>query len=273
MKELYTFLTEAFNNKKRGDEFYTRMKDIEKELSHYDLKGKTIYCNCDNPEISNFWKYFHDNFDKLGIKHLYATFVSEKPKLYDYDGKDLKVEDIQSGKFEDNEDKIKKFKIDIIITNPPFSNKLPNQLIKMCIDNNVDFLIVAQLHLIQSKDIIELYKKNEIHVGYSSLDNFDGPNGETQKSAPCCWYTSLEVNHPKIKFTKEYNEDDYPKYDNYDAIDCKKWKDIPKEYDGNMGVPYRFITKLNHEQFEIVDIFRPKINGKNIFMKLIIRYK
>ena len=106
MKDIISFVCEKFANLQRGDEFYTRYKDIEKELSNYNLKGKRIYCNCDNPEISNFWKYLHDNFDKLGLQHLYATFFSDKPKMYDYNGEDLRVGDIDSGKFEDNEDKI-----------------------------------------------------------------------------------------------------------------------------------------------------------------------
>lgn len=272
MKKIIDYILEKFNNLQRGDEFYTRYKDIEKELSNYDLKGKRIYCNCDNPEISNFWKYLHDNFDKLGLRHLYATFMDENPKRYDYDGEDLRVRNIDSGRFEDNEDKIDLWKIDIIITNPPFSNKLPNKLIDICIKHKIQFIIVAPLHLIQSKEILELYKENKLHIGYNSLDKFDGPD-ENTKSAPCCWWTSLEVNHPKIEFTKKYNKNDYPKYDKYDAIECNSWKDIPRDYKGNIGVPYRFITKLNHDQFEVIDIIRPKINNKNIMMRLVIKYK
>ena len=272
MKDIISFVCEKFANLQRGDEFYTRYKDIEKELSNYDLKGKRIYCNCDNPEISNFWKYLHDNFDKLGLQHLYATFFSDKPKMYDYDGEDLRVGDIDSGKFEDNEDKIDLWKIDMIITNPPYSNKLPNKLVEMCIKHKLDFIIVAPLHFIQSKDIFEMYKNNKIFTGYTLIHTFERPDGSTEGQASA-WFTNIEVKHPKKELSKEYNEKEYPKYDKYDAIEVSKYKNIPKDYDGLMGVPYNFITSMSKEQFEAVDIIRPKLNGKNIMMRLVIKYK
>lgn len=271
MKEILSYIiSEKFNNAQLGDEFYTQIKDIEKELSYYDLKGKIIYCNCDNPKFSNFYKFFYDNFDKLGIKYLYATYFDKEPKLYEYDGKDVKTSDIESGQFQDNEEIMKK--CDIVITNPPFSEKLPNKLVELCIKNKKDFIIVAQLHLIQSKDIFNLYKEDKIKVGYTNINDFVRPDG-SKKGAPCCWWTNLEVEHKPIKFEKEYNENDYPKYDSYDAIECNSWKNIPKDYKGNIGVPYRFITKLSHEQFDVVDIIRPKLNKENIMMRLVIKFK
>jgi hypothetical protein len=77
---------------------------------------------------------------------------------------------------------------------------------------------------------------------------------------------------PEYKFVSLYNENDYPKYDNYDAIECKDSKKIPKDYKGNIGVPYRFFTKLNRNQFNIVDsLSNPKLNGKNIMSRIIIK--
>ena len=87
-----------------GDEFYTRMRDIEKELKNYDFRGKTIYCNCDDPSFSNFYKYFHDNFKRIGLKHLIATYYDENPLRYDYDGENETTQEIESGRFQDNAD-------------------------------------------------------------------------------------------------------------------------------------------------------------------------
>jgi hypothetical protein len=70
--------------KEKNDEFYTQLTDIEKELAHYTehFKGKVVYCNCDNPEESNFWKYFLDNFETLGIKKLICTHYVKDGQSY-----------------------------------------------------------------------------------------------------------------------------------------------------------------------------------------------
>ena len=64
MKDLINYINEAFNDAKNGDEFYTRIEDIERGLSYFDFSDKVIYCNCDDPSFSNFYKYFHDNYSK-----------------------------------------------------------------------------------------------------------------------------------------------------------------------------------------------------------------
>ena len=270
MTNLYSYIIEAINKKSGDDEYYTRLKDIEKELSNYDFNNKIVYCNCDDPDKSNFYKYFKDNFDKLKLKKLYCTYLSNNPQLYEYDGKEIITTSIESGKFEDNEEYIKKS--DIIVTNPPYSNKLPNKLIELCIKNNKKFIIVAQLHLIQSKEIFEMYKNNEIFIGYTLIHTFERPDKSIQGIASS-WWTNIEVKHNPLTLIKKYNKNDYPKYDKYDAIEVSKYKDIPKDYKGLMGVPYNFINHLSKEQFDVIDIIRPKINGKNIMMRLIIKLK
>ena len=105
-----------------------------------------------------------------------------------------------------------------------------------------------------------------------------------------CWFTSLQVSKHKefITLYKTYNEKEYPKYDNYDAINVNKYNDIPYDYDGCMGVPITFLDKYNPEQFEIVDAigrysmltgpteqtkgkYLTKINGKHIYARVIIK--
>ena len=102
MKSLVEYILEKYNNAHKGDEFYTRLVDIEKEMKKFDFSQKVVYCNCDNPSFSNFYKYFHDNFDKLKIKMLLATYYDAKPMLYEYDGKEEKKTKIKSGDFRDN---------------------------------------------------------------------------------------------------------------------------------------------------------------------------
>ena len=138
MKDLINYINEAFNDAKNGDEFYTRIEDIEKGLSHFNFSGKIIYCNCDDPSFSNFYKYFHDNYSKLGIKKLIATYYSDKPELVEYDGKNEKRTPIKSGRFQDNQEYMKQ--CDIVVTNPPYSDNMPMELIELCYKNNCNFI-------------------------------------------------------------------------------------------------------------------------------------
>ena len=270
MKYLINYINEAFNDAKNGDEFYTRIEDIEKGLKYFNLSGKIIYCNCDDPSFSNFYKYLKDNFDKLGLKQLLATYYSDKPKLYTFDGKNEISEEIKSGRFQDNEHIMKR--CDMVITNPPYSDNMPVELIEMCIKNNTDFAFVGPLHLITNKKAFELVKNNKLFSTPSSVNKFLRPDG-SYMNAPACWWTNIEVNIPEFKLTKTYNESDYPKYDDYDAIECNPSSDIPKDYEGKIGVPYRFITKYNKKQFEIVDMLSPKLNGKKKMKRIIIKRK
>ena len=262
-------LNESFNDGKNGDEFYTRIEDIENGLKYFDLSGKIIYCNCDDPSFSNFYKYFYDNYSKLGIKKLIATYYSNKPELVEYDGKNEKRAPIKSGRFQDNSDIMKQ--CDMVITNPPYSNKMPIELIEMCYKYNVDFAFVGPLHLTYKKEVKEYLKSGKLNSIPVSINKFLRPN-KTYMNAPACWYTNIQVDMPKYKFSKKYNKEDYHKYDNYNAIECGNSNDIPEDYTGNIGVPYRFITKLNRNQFEIIDTLpNPKLNGKNKMARIIIK--
>lgn len=270
MIDIYKYIIEAFNNAKGGDEFYTYMKDIEKELSNYKFNNKIVYCNCDNPSKSNFYKYFKENFKSLGIKLLYSTYYSDEPELTIFNGDTEEKHKIKSGDFRDNTDILKK--CDIVVTNPPYSNSLPIELIKLCIKYNKDFLFLGPLHLITNKYIFQLFKENKLNLGINAVNRFYGVNNE-YKRAPTCWYTSIYIEKPKMQFTQKYSEDKYEKFDNYDAINCTLSKDIPEDYKGNIGTSIDFARKLNRNQFDIIDIKTPIINGNKKYKKLIIKFK
>ena len=287
----------------KNDEFYTLYEDIERELSYYmdHFKDKIIYCNCDNPEWSNFWKYFKDYFHILGLKKLISTHYEESKPSYKLElecinGKmvETKTPLLQNGDFRSPEciDILKG--CDIVVTNPPFS--LFREYVAQLIEYDKKFLIIGNVNSIICKDIFPLIKENKIWFGVSPRSmNFIRPDGSIE-NVNTVWYTNLDhkKRHEKVILYKTYkgNESEYPEYDNYYAINVDKSKDIPKDYDGIMGVPISFLTKLCPEQFEIVGIdFQIKdgllpelvkpgwngkmdkgyINGKRMYARLLIR--
>ena len=264
-------LLEAFNNALTGDEYYTRYGDIEKELSNYNFSGMIVYCNCDNPESSNFVLYFRRNFESLGLKCLLATFYDDNPVLYRYDGVKETYNSIASGRFQDNA-KILNV-CDIVVTNPPFSSGMAVELVKMLINSGKKFIIVGPITLGIRKDIIPLIKSGQLNCGYTRLNKFDRPEDETGK-APTLWWTNMPVEKPEIHLKAHYDENIHLPYDNYNAINCPKNIFIPDDYDGYMGVPITFIRFFNPNQFDLVDVLvNPRINGKKIMSRLIIKKK
>ena len=271
MISLQSYILEKYNNAHKGDEFYTRLVDIEKELKKFDFKNKVVYCNCDNPSFSKFYKYFKDNFSKLGLKQLIATYYDNDPKKYVYDGKNENIQDIESGDFRNNEDTLKT--CDIVVTNPPFSKGLPTELANLCIKNNKDFLFLCKNDWYTRKGAFDLYKAGKVNIDNVEVSKFDGPNSDT--NVTCYWFTSLELKKDKVNLKKSFDENVNIKFKNYDAINVPKNEDIPNDYDGNMGVPISFGKYLNRSQFEVVDILISPIdiNGKNYYKRLIIKRK
>lgn len=262
-------LNEIFNYSNRGDEFYTRYSDISKELSNYDLSNMVVYCNCDNPKRSNFYKYFKENFEAKGIKKLIATSNDRIPYLYEYDGVNEKKLPINSGRFQQNSNIINM--CDILVTNPPFSSGMALELINMIMNAGKKFIIVAPLSLITRKTIFNYVNKGLLSIGYTSINSFETVD-ESKLNSSTCWWTNLKVDKPFMPLTSNYDENIYPKYDNYDAIDCSKTKMIPSGYNGIIGVPIRFITKYNPKQFRLIGILNhPRINGRNIMSRILIQ--
>ena len=271
MKSLVRYLTEAFNDAKNGDEFYTRLEDIEKELSNYNFKNSVVYCNCDDPSFSNFWKYFKENFDKLGLKLLLSTYYSNEPKLTIFDGKDIEEKKIKSGRFQDNLNIIKEYKVNWVVTNPPYSGGAPLELTEELLKQKVNFVFCGPLHLLVNKKFFELFKQGKVSCGYTNINSFSRPDGE-DKNAPAAWFTNIDVDKPK--YVGKGDGSYLPKYEDIDAIECNPSSKIPSDkYKGKMGVPYRFLTKINKNQFDILDIITPILNGKKKMKRILIQYK
>lgn len=278
--------------KAANDEFYTRIEDIENELRHYKdhFKNKIIFCNCDDPEESNFWKYFELNFEFLELKKLISTHYNATEPSYkleligdiDGDGKVTKGDIIktplkQNGDFRSPECVEILKEADIVVTNPPFS--LFREYIAQLVEYNKKFIILGNPNAITYKEIFPLIKDNKLWVGYKSMgtdmlfkvpDDYAKELIKTKKEgsgykivdeqilgrASAIWFTNLS--HKKrtedLLLFRTYNTKNYPKYDNYNAINVDKVKDIPMDYYGVMGVPITFLDSYNPEQFEIIDI-------------------
>ena len=331
-KSLNKNLHSAKTNKK--DEFYTQLSDIERELKHYKkhFKGKVVYCNCDDPRVSNFFHYFSYNFEKLGLKKLITTCYknqdmdlfsqnsSEQAIYLQYEGdkNNNRVPDVEEigihplqgdGDFR-SEEVIELLKqADIVVTNPPFS--LFREYVVQLIKYDKKFLIIGSYNAITYKEIFSSIKANKLWLGYA----FKGGNAYFKTAHPkefvkgvydektglvkfrnIIWYTNLDHNkrHEDLILYKKYTVADYPKYDNYDAINVNKTKDIPMDYQGYMGVPITFMGKYNPEQFEIIGsdyevkegllpeivnskwkgkIDRGYMNGKRMYARILIKNK
>jgi hypothetical protein len=311
--------------KNSNDEFYTQLGDIENELYHYKshFKGKTVFCNCDDPYESNFFKYFAMNFNFLGLKKLIATCYVTSPVMYtqlslfddmeqtvtkpvDPNKKPYKVEitevkdengdgafnleDIKhllknkknvctvlkgNGDFRSDECIALLKEADIVVTNPPFS--LFREYIALLIEYNKQFIVLSNQNAITYKEFFPYLMQNKIWIGYGFNKSFVyktpypnkleanrkfviskgyDPDEGYVKVPGICWFTNLDIEkrHEELILYKNYNPNEYPQYDNYDAINIDKVTDIPIDYNGIMGVPITFMDKYNPDQFEILGI-------------------
>lgn len=275
--------------KVKNDEFYTLYEDVEKEVNYYKnhLENKVVYCNCDNSEESNFWKYFYDNFKTLKLKKIVSTFYTEEGKSYktEYDGKNIvQTNLLGNGDFRSSESIEILKSCDLVITNPPFS--LFRDFVSLMLKHNKDFLIIGPKNAITYKQIFPHIKNNRIRLGKNESKGtmwFKGITGELQ-SVASYWFTTINNKkiHKWIDLSESYCPVKYPKYDNFDAINVNKVVEIPHDYDGIMGVPITFLAKHNPSQFEIIgefnhgsdceyDLAKPSINNKDIFKRIAIR--
>jgi len=303
----------------KKDEFYTQLVDIELELKHYrkHFKDKVVFCNCDDPYESNFFKYFAMNFNYLGLKKLIATcymgspvmgeqfdqlslfdiLPSEEnmPKKFPYKIEITEVIDINgdgaidladvtyllrnrkntlsllegNGDFRSQECVEILKQADIVVTNPPFS--LFREYVAQLIEYDKKFLIIGNQNAITYKEIFPLIKENKMWLGVSmngSNRYFQVPDDYelTEKTGKIIdgkkyafvksvvWFSNLETSkrREEIDLYKKYKPEEYPKYDNYNAINIDKVSEIPEDYFGEMGVPVTFLHKYNPDQFEIV---------------------
>ena len=292
-------------NKAKKDEFYTQLEDIEREMKNYKkhFKDKVVFCNCDDPYESNFFKYFAMNFNQLGLKKLIATCYAGSPiadtqlSLFDDNSqvKDTKtgvphkiviseVTDLNgdgainlvdveyllkndknvltrlngNGDFRSKEciELIKQ--ADIVVTNPPFS--LFREYIAQLVEYKKFFLIIGNVNAITYKEVFPLIKENKMWLGPSITSGdrkFNVPDYYPLNAAGCGidengnhfikvkgvrWFTNLDHNkrHDEMELYKHYTPEEYPTYDNFDAINVDKTADIPMDYGGVMGVHYLF---------------------------------
>ena len=270
--------------KVKNDEFYTFYKDIAKEMKYYkkELAGKVVYLPCDNPKWSNFYKYFKRNYKKLKLKGLIATY---------YDVTNLiTIKTIVRGGVEQEEilnnngDFFLNTKIlnecDIVITNPPFS--LFRDFIKILNDYNKKYIIIGNINAITYKIVFKSIFYNKLFLGKTKINKFYTQTKEI-KTVACYWYTNIKIKKkiPFLKLTKKYNPEEYPKYDNYEAINVNKVAEIPVDYDGVMGVPITFLDKYNPDEFNILgqmantnitdtNFGYPYVNGKKIYARIVI---
>lgn len=330
-------LAQAKDAKK--DEFYTQLSDIEKELVHYReyFRDKVVFCNCDDPYESNFFKYFALNFNALGLKKLIATCYDGSPiaqqelplfpeaetepkrKAYkveisevpDLDGNgstdladvqlllkssthNVKAELKQNGSF-DSPESIELLKeADIVVTNPPFS--LFKEFLSLVVKYDKQFIIIGNTNALHYKEMFSLFQQDKIRTGYTNFNvgmYFQVPdtyekfhhieNGKKMaRVSTSCWYTNMPVlkHKEELILIKHYTPEEYPTYDNYDAINVNTYTDIPCDYEGVMGVPITFLDKFSPSQFEILgtstfDMEKgaPYIKGKRIYERVLIRKK
>lgn len=325
-------------NRAKKDEFYTQLSDIEAELKHYrkHFRGKTVFCNCDDPYESNFFKYFAMNFNHLGLKKLICTCYSGSPvvgeqfgqlslfgvcegipsrypykieitEVPDTDGDGaIDLSDVRfllqndrnaltllegDGDFRSEECVALLRQADIVVTNPPFS--LFREYVAQLVEYGKQFLIIGNKNAITYKEIFQLLKENKMWLGYRNINAdmwFIVPedykyekiiDGKKVKHIMGCWFTNLDHKrrHEELELYKRYTPDEYPHYENYNAINVDKVSEIPEDYFGVMGVPITFLDKYNPEQFEIVgneytlniEKGRGYINGKRMYSRLFIR--
>ena len=310
--------------KSKSDEFYTQLADIESELKYYKnhFKGKVVYCNCDDPRISNFFKYFSTNFKELGVKKLIAACYrkqevdlfngkkNENGFYFEYNGEDLQNSTINKdeidiihfkgdGDFRSKESIELLKQSDIVVTNPPFS--LFREYVAQLIKYDKKFLIIGNINAITYKEIFKLIKENKAWLGvnlgrgisgfivpehyelYGTEARIDSSGNRIVAPNNCLWLTNLAtpIRNQDIPLSKTYygNEDQYPHYDSYNGINVNRTKDIPKDYEGDMGVPITFLHKFNPDQFEIIKFRKGNdekdlsINGKCPYFRILIKNK
>ncbi|MFZ2149580.1 MAG: adenine-specific methyltransferase EcoRI family protein [Minisyncoccia bacterium] len=309
----------------KNDEFYTQLSDIEKELKNYKnhLKNKVIFCNCDDPEESHFWKYFADNFEHLGLKKLISThYETEKPsykleitKDMNKDGKINKLDTVktplkQNGDFRSPECVEILKEADIVVTNPPFS--LFREYVAQLFEYNKKFIIIGNQNAITYKEIFKLIKDNKIWLGqsihsgdrefrvplhyivHSPSKRIDEKGDQYVRVNGVRWFTNLDYKerHDDLILYRKYygHENEYLKYDHFDAINVDKTKDIPMDYKEAIGVPITFLDKYSPDQFEILDglnrysilsgptnetrgKYLAQIKGKPCYVRVVIKNK
>ena len=243
----------------KSDEFYTLLPDIERELQHYvgQFRDKVVYCNCDDPRISNFYRYFAEHFHELGLKRLIAScYCKQHDTLFDvsgetggfyyiYNGTDTEnvmpsASDLHyfngDGDFRSTESVALLLQADVVVTNPPFS--LFREYISQLIRSEKKFLIIGNINAITYKEVFHLIKDNKVWLGvnlgrgisgffvpdhyelYGTEARIDEHGNRIVSPNNCLWLTNMDnaQRNEEIVLTKRYVGNEIS-YQKYDNYD------------------------------------------------------
>lgn len=289
------------------DEFYTQIVDVERELQHYGqhLRGKTVYCNCDHPDRSAFVEFFRRNFCELGLERLLATFwngAKLEPTLFDRasEVEDAFVFDLTaggcevsplegSGDFRSRECVELLGEADVVVTNPPFSLFRP--FMRLLVGSGKGFLVMGDQNAVTYNETFGMLRSGVVWLGVNNGGTklFRVPESYHEAAVTriktvggvrfaemgkVVWYTNLEHGQRELlELTAKFSPESYPRYDDYDAVNVDRVADIPGDYDGVMGVPITFLYRHNPDQFVLLGDASPRIDGRALYRRLLIRKK
>ena len=255
----------------KNDEFYTLPETVESQLAHYrsQFKGKVVFCNCDDPKWSSFYGYFKARFVPLGLKRLITTHYNGGKPSYklEYNGKTEKKTPLKGdGDFRSDECVALLKQADIVVTNPPFS--LFREYVGQLVTHKKKFLVIGNMNAISYKETFPLIQRNKLWLGVGSPGiEFKVAKNTTGRQlkktddgyfrvpvSTAVWFTNLphKKRNEEIVLYENYTARKYPKYENYNAIEVGKTKEIPADYKGEMGVPISFLYRFNPKQFKII---------------------
>lgn len=218
--------------KAKEDEFYTQLPDIDRELKHYrkQFEGKVVYCNCDDPRVSNFFHYFSYSFERLGLKKLittcyknqeaelfsqhdfehavYLEYTGDKNQNMEPDPAEVGIRQLKGdGDFRSPESIELLKQADIVVTNPPFS--LFPEYVSQLIKHDKKFVLVGNHNAITYKEVFSLIKNNKLWLGYNNGDmKFRVPDSYAPRTVRfwvdedgnkwrslgnACWFTNLDI--------------------------------------------------------------------------------
>lgn len=257
-----------------GDEYYTRAEDAHSilDILGKHLNGKIVYCPCDNPAESQIYKALKERFSELGIRGIYATWLDKKACYFN--GQKEHITPIKSGRFQDNEDYFKM--CDVVVTNPPFSDKQPRQMFDIVMKHGKEYILIAPKALSQHQWSYSHMANGKMNAIDYNINKYNSPNGVV-KTAPSAIYTSFAQEKPYYQTGVKYDPKIHRKFDNSDVIYCDDYRTIPDDYYGEIAVSANgggFPKKLNRDQFDISDRLRTfKMNGKTVRDQMVLKRK
>lgn len=243
--------------KAKNDEFYTRYEDVVAECEHYDFTGLHVMCPFDDPEWSAFYKYFDDNYERLGLAGLTCTHrtLDGSPSyalIRDGGAPARRVDLVRDGDFFTMEVHKLMMDCDVVVSNPPFS--LWRKIFQNLMEWDMKFLLVGYKMSPVYSNVISEFMNGNIHLGFTNISEFitDSPLIPPKSY----WYTNLPSppHYRELPASKHYNPDDYPMILNcpMPVINVNKSVDIPVDYDGVMAVPVSFLEYCDPSKFRLL---------------------